>query len=99
LTLVDRHTKTRTIVRPHLAVAALEELGQVRHRPLALLVFQRPTTVEGSPALNVSTVSGFHSTSAFCRMRSTTACAVGVADSAETHSSVKGLQPLRLHRA
>jgi len=34
------------------------------------------TAVDGSPALNVSTVSGFHSTPTFFLMRSTIACAV-----------------------
>src|SRR5260370_15516286 len=42
------------------------------------VVAMRVTAVEGSPALNVSTVSAFQSTPIFSLMRSTTCCAVTV---------------------
>ena len=52
------------------------------------------TTVDGSPALNVSAVSACHSTPRDVRMRSTTSCAVGGA----TAEPDRGPTAPRLHR-
>jgi hypothetical protein len=43
------------------------------------VVTMRVTAVDGSPALNVSTVSGFQPTPMFFLMRSATSCAVTAA--------------------
>src|SRR5688500_3652035 len=54
-------------------------------------VVTRPvTTVDGSPALNVSTVSAFHGTPRLFRMRSTTSCDVGAAAPCAAGSSRNG---------
>src|SRR5687767_11388330 len=48
------------------------------------------TTVDGLPALNVSTVSVLHGTPRLFRIRSTTSCAVGAAAPSAAGSSRNG---------
>src|SRR6185437_1718195 len=54
LLLIHGDAESGSVVRPHLAVSALQEFVQIRHRPFALVVFHQHLTWERHHCLHVA---------------------------------------------